>query len=625
MVTIDFETDAIVENPLLKPPRPVGVALDVPGQTSKYLAWGHPTENNCSFADACDALDHASRIAAKEGGFIFHNAPFDLSVWGSMHPYFKTLIRGIPWKFIHDTLYLIFLADPYSKTLSLKPSAERWLGLPPTEQTLLKNWILANVPGATDTKFGEFISRAPGSLVGQYAVGDISRTRLLFNKLHPMIVEQGMEEAYDRERRLMPVLVEATRRGIRVDRERLEADTEAHTKTLDKCEETLATRIDATPAIFEDEEVFKDALERSGAVKEWVLTPKDKKRSLAAGNLKILIPEVAELMTYRAAVKGCLQTFMRPWVAFSREDGRLHPNWNQVRQAKGAWNVKGTRTGRLSSDEPSFMNVTTEFESQDGSPYVVPEGMLLYPVLRRYCLPEEFHLWLKRDFSSQEFRILAHFEDGTLAEAYRANPDLDPHQMGVEMFRELLGLVISRKPVKITGFSIVYGTGYTGLSIQLGRPLEDARTIKDAYLSVFPGVKTLMEDVQTRGACGMAIRTWGGRIYYSEPPKMVKKTDAWGNTFERKQDFHYKLLNYLIQGSAADQTKESICDWAENRDPDALFLATVHDENNISAPKENWERHMATLRESMERPRFDVPFRTEGLYGPNWADLEKCK
>jgi DNA polymerase I-like protein with 3'-5' exonuclease and polymerase domains len=86
--------------------------------------------------------------------------------------------------------------------------------------------------------------------------------------------------------------------------------------------------------------------------------------------------------------------------------------------------------------------------------------------------------------------------------------------------------------------------------------------------------------------------------------------------------YEYKLLNYLIQGSAADQTKEAINDWADNRTWSDTFLATVHDEINISAPESDLKGAMGRLRTSMNKDRFDVPMMSEGFTGPNWQEIE---
>jgi DNA polymerase I-like protein with 3'-5' exonuclease and polymerase domains len=613
-VVIDFETDGIKGNPLLNPPLPCGVSIKWPGGKSVYFAWGHPTGNNCSLESALSALEQVVNSGLP---MLFHNSGFDISVWASMSDAFARFwkkLRNV-WDRIHDTLYLVFFADPYAPSFSLKPSAERWLNWPPEEQDALKAWILAHVPEATVKDWAAYISRAPGDVVAPYACGDTDRTDALFQKLYEQICSLGMLEAYNRERRMFPVTFEGTRRGVRCDREQLITDEAAYTRSLDECEGRLCTRLSISPhQLEEDEEALKDGLERSGAVIEWVRTPKSKKRSLAQGNLKIVIPEIRDLLDYRGALKTSLQTFVRPWIEFSRGDGRLHPNWNQVRQAKGDWGSKGARTGRLSSDDPNLMNLPTSWEYKDGTPMSVPEGLLPYPNLRRYILPEAGHMWLKRDFSSQEIRITAHFEDGTLKQAYVADPSMDPHELARKLIQAVTGLVFARVPVKITGFSIIYGAGAPGLSAQLGCEIELARHLKSAYLASMPGVADLMTDVQNRGRAGLGVRTWGGRIYQSEPPKMVDG---------RMRDFHYKLLNYLVQGSAADQTKDCINEWDEEKG-DGVFLATVHDEINISAPTESWQASMTHLRRVMERDRFDVPFKSEGFVGPNWGTLEAC-
>lgn len=331
-------------------------------------------------------------------------------------------------------------------------------------------------------------------------------------------------------------------------------------------------------------------------------------------NLKVSDPNIRTLMTYRGALETCLQTFMRPWLVKSSNDGRLHPNWNQVKQARNDKFSKGAKTGRLSSDDPNFQNVPTEFTDKFGVPLAYPDGLVPLPMLREYCLPDEGFLWLKRDYSSQELRILAHFEDGTLAEAYRGNPDLDVHKMAVVLIENLIGITYARKDIKITGFSLIYGTGVTGLSGQLGQSYDDAARIKSAYLAALPGVNDLMRDVKRRGERGDSIRTWGGRIYFAESSKEING---------QIRSFAYRLLNYLIQGSAADQTKEAICQWHRTRNWRSQFLATVHDEINIQAPIEEWQSHMETLRLAMERDTLDVPIRSEGYVGKDWHNIVK--
>ena len=136
------------------------------------------------------------------------------------------------WERVHDTLFLAFLDDPNAEHIGLKQVADRVLGLPPTERDHLTDWImgthlvpgtrrkLKNVRGATSrNRAGKWIAYAPGDIVAPYAIGDVDRTYELF--VHYVTHEGWMAEPYDRERRLLMVLMDLARQGMRVDVEGL--------------------------------------------------------------------------------------------------------------------------------------------------------------------------------------------------------------------------------------------------------------------------------------------------------------------------------------------------------------------------------------------------------------------
>jgi DNA polymerase-1 len=212
---------------------------------------------------------------------------------------------------------------------------------------------------------------------------------------------------------------------------------------------------------------------------------------------------------------------------------------------------------------------------------------------------------------------MAHYSDGRLLERYKANPRIDAHDETSELIKEYAHLELPRKYVKITGFSIIYGSGTFSLSQQLGVPPTEAKEIKDAYFAALPEVPELMKDCQKIGRSGGHITTWGGRHYVTEPPRLNKKTG-------RTMTFEYKLLNYLIQGSAGDCTKESIVRWNQDKG-NGEFLITVHDENDIQAPKDSSVKDMKKLRDAMESIEFDVKMLSDGFVGDSWFNLEKCK
>jgi len=613
--TIDFETEAITAAVPYAPPKPVSVAFKRGSEPTKTLLWGHPTGNNTTWPVARAEVLQFLHEAEQRDGWLAHNAAFEAAV---LREYFGYEAKD-PLK-VHDTMFLLFLTNPYAQTFALKPSSERELGLKPEEQTDLMQWVLANVPGAKPSNWGAFISKAPGDLVQKYVGGDVDRTYLLYCKLHPVMLQMGMLDAYRREQKLMPILAESSRRGVRLDMERLADDIEVYTGAMRRCEEYIYGRLGEFN-IDSDAELAA-ALDRTGMVTEWVLTPTGK-RSVSRKNLvgRVKDPELLSYMAYRGVLATCLGTFAGPWLEQAQaEGGRLHPSWNQTRGEKGAdGDMSGTKTGRMSCKAPNLQNPPNDFES-----LVVPadiaghlaavqaaEGRIIHPVMhmRQYLLPEEGHVWIKRDFSAQEMRVMAHYAEGSLFEKFKQDPRTDPHTAVQSIIRDLTGIEMPRKFVKIIGFGIMYGMGVDKLAASMGVSREEGDKLRNAYFAALPEIRGLSLDTRTRGKRGEAIRTWGGRVYYREP--------------NPERDLSYKLLNYLVQGSSADQTKQSIIDYDAERGEGHVLIAAVHDELNASVPYDEKADGMRRLQNAMDKDRFDVPFRSEGYAGPNWADIEK--
>jgi DNA polymerase I-like protein with 3'-5' exonuclease and polymerase domains len=593
MNTIDFETEAIEKRPSY-PPKPVGVSIwHAEAENPIYMAWGHPTGNNCTWEEAQRAL---SSIWDQEN--IYHNGRFDTEV---AHKWMNLPRPHDPLK-VHDTLFLVYLHDPQADTLSLKPSAKRILGLDPTEQVDLQRFLAEK--GYNGKDWGAHISKAPGHVVGPYAMGDTFRTRRLLEHLLDDVNKKGMLPAYRREQRLAAILNQNEADGIRIDQSKLEEDLGVYERQFQRVTERL---LDIIGPCNPDSAIELGAkLIASGRCVEsdFKRTPTGKV-SVAKGSIELAVkdPELKQILGYRTNLKTILTTFMRPWAELaSRNKGRLHPEFNQVRGEQ-----YGTRTGRLSSSNPNFQNIPTEFKAE------VPEGLKYLPYMRQYVLPDEGHILVASDFNGQEMRIAAHFAEGRAAEIYRNDPSADFHAAVAQILERDAGLTLDRKLVKITGFSLIYGSGINSLAELLGVDRNTAATIRSHYFQALPGFKELMDDVSERGRKGLPVKTWGGRLIYAEKGKLVNG-QQW--TFE------YKLLNYLIQGSAADQTKEAI-NTTGYRTQHRRFMITVHDENVYSVDPEHLDHEVSDIRASMETQQgWDVPFKAKIETGQNWWDIE---
>lgn len=569
MITLDIETAAIEPfRPTL--PEPVGVALRWPLGGTEYLAWGHPTGNNCT-RDDVEALLHD----IWDYPMLTHNgAMFDIPVlqhWFALPP--KDPLT------IHDTLILAYLHNPHAQSLHLKDLADRLAGMPPTEQRELQDWILANTPCRSRSKAGAWISKVPGDLVAPYAIGDVDRTWAIYQIIAPMVLPT-MQAPYDRERKLAPILVGMQTCGVRVDTQRLAADAvdaEAELETLD---EQVRTALAAPALNLDADSDLVAALSAAGHT--GFTTTETGKLSANKHSLDVALaddPGLRAALARRSELATLVRTFMRPWLEQSSADGRIYPSYNAIRNPEGF----GTRTGRLSSSAPNLQNVP--------------------PTMREYILPEAGHVWVTGDFKSQEPRLAAHFEDGALLAAYRKTPDLDQYLW----IAEVAG--VSRKQAKTIFLGLLYSMGVVKLAAQLGVSESIASELRDRIRAALPDVAALNRDVMGRFKRGQSITTLGGRVYHCEPASN-------GRTFE------YKALNVLIQGSAADQAKEALIYVNARLQPGERIVGMVHDEISISCPPGRVDAIQAILAEAACALPCDAPMLMDCGDGATWGEAK---
>lgn len=622
-IVVDLETLPIQQRPNA-PPEPVGVAIQWPDMREpKYFAWGHPAGDNCS-----NWLAHAEVGAVWNAGLpvVFHNSKFDVSV-----AFERLGLPWLKWERCHDTMFLAYLCDPHAPKLGLKELAEDWLQEPPTERDELHDWIWDHRQqleqaypqyGKVSKKhLGAWIFAAPGDLVGRYACGDVRRTKGLYEKLWPIVERNGMLPAYDRERQLMPILAENERLGMRVDSSALERDIRGFDIDMDYVEAWLRDRLRNIDLNFDADADVAQALIRSGVVLEpsFTLT----KTGKLSTSKEYLTPDlftdsqVASVLGYRNRLATCLHTFMAPWLEqASQWGGKIGTNWNQVRGEGG-----GTRTGRPSTNSHNFLNPSKDFENDrdDGFAHPAFLGVAQLPLVRKYILPDDGHVFLHRDIDGQEMRILAHFEQGDLWRKYNETPTLKPHRYIGAQMSEVAGREIAYTKAKSMNFLSIYGGGIPALQKKLRVTVDEARQMQAYHNKVLPGRKILNEEITAIFRRHDPIRTLGGRVYYCEPPGFSKKHNKY-------MSYEYKGINVEIQGSAADFTKQTMIDWYPGRGQSRLMVS-LYDDFNISAPIDTAVRDMAWLKEIIERPGrlgLSVPILSDSKHGPTWGDAKRC-
>ncbi len=620
-VTLDFESERIEGRPSY-PPEPVGLAVRYPDGDVDYFAWGHPTGNNCDLAEVRRWL----KILWKEHDtpLLFFNAKFDLAI-----AYERLGLPQLPWSRVHDAMFLVFLANPHARELGLKELSEDLLDWPADEQDKVAEYVWDNrrrlvkkygwkITRAKRGPYsaGAWLSKCHASVVAPYAIGDVDRTHGLFEHLYPLIAENSMTEAYDRERQVLPMFMANEREGMHTDIDGLARDVPKLEKSLLRAEEHIRDMLGTPDLNINADAQLAEALSEAEVIDDadWTLT-KTGQRSVSKENLLFEMfqdQELAHMLFYRNRLVTALNTFMKPWLVQAEQmDGIITTNWNQVRGSSG-----GTRTGRPSTNNHNFLNVPKMFKQEYDMPEGNEYGLMPLPYTRYYILPDPGQLWVHRDFDGQEMRVFAHYEDGDLLRAYQEDPDLDPHQWVGDELYALTGVKLERTPMKTMNFLGLYGGGAPAAAKKLGCSLAKAKEYKTYHDRALPGRKMLNDVIHQMVIAGEPIRTWGGRVYFPETSKVVDG---------RMRNFEYKLINYLCQGSAADITKETMIRWDNHPKKEARFLVQVYDEINISVFPDAAAEQNAVLRECMEGIELDLIMKSSGKVGARWGELEKTE
>ena len=289
-------------------------------------------------------------------------------------------------------------------------------------------------------------------------------------------------------------------------------------------------------------------------------------------------------------------------------NGRIHAEINQIRSDQG-----GTVTGRFSYNNPNLQQIPARHKH-------------LGPLIRSLFIPEEKCKWGCFDYSQQEPRILVHFSSlmklegtGTIVDAYN-DGSADFHQMIADMAG------IDRKQAKTINLGIMYGMGKNKLMAELGLMKDAAEKLLKTYHQRAPFVKMLSEAVARRADDSGKIRTIGGRLCHFdlwEPhgfgiKKPLKHADALREHGPGiKRAFTYKALNKLIQGSAADMTKQSMLALYQEG---IIPHVQIHDELDISVATPADAEKIITIME--EAVSLQVPNKVDYEKGESWGDIK---
>lgn len=415
-----------------------------------------------------------------------------------------------------------------------------------------------------------------------------------------------MLTAYQNEMKLMPHILAMEQRGVCLDAVKLAIDTDYYFGKLDELDTQICEAVGKQVDV-DINAALADAIEAAGLSKGFAQTPTGK-RSTAKDSLIGAIgdPMLLGRLLVRGSIATCLRTFMQPWLIQANDHGKLFIRWNQIRN----YTDTGARTGRLSSS-PNLQNIPVTWEALRGQLESIGyELEFELPNVRQYIVPRDGYVFVGRDYSAQEMKLLAHFTDGALLEALRADPTKDVHMIAADIAG------ITRKVAKTLGFAVLYGAGVGRIAETLGITVTEATIIKRKYLAALPEIKVFQDKLSKAGRTGNFVTTLGGRQYYVQAPAVVNGV---------MRSFEYKLTNYMIQGSAADQSKEAMYYFASNAKDGGEIVLTVHDQLVIQCPKNDIEVNKQLLKQAMNGSYQDIlkyQVTSDEATGANFAE---CK
>lgn len=565
--------------------RPVGCSLALPDGRDFYFAWGHRDGgNNCTLAEF---LTWAKQELNREGlRLLFHNAGFDMRMLAYVGlELYKPKVE--------DTQFAAAILNELEPSFALDALATKELGEGKVGDEELYEYCAKRYGGApTRRAQGQNIWKAPGDVVAPYAKGDARRTLQLDEVYQPRLDEADrdghtLREIYELEVKLIPILLRMHMVGVRVDTAKAEEllhELEHRIKQTKQTWERLA------PGVNYNSTAQLATLFTTNNLPVWRTDSGNP--SITKDLLDLIDHPIANTIKEVKRLEKFKGTFIENYILKNvHEDGIVHGEFHPLKNEE-----YGTVSGRFSSaGELNLQNVPARDEE-------------IAPLIRGLFIPyHSDQRWLKADYSQIEFRFLAHYAGGKVAQAYRDDPNVDFHQACAE----LVG--IPRKPAKNINFGLVYGMGEKLMAIKLGLPIEEARELFEVYHQRLPEVRALYKLADRRAAQRGIIRTWGGR------KRRFKKR---GNG---SHESTHKALNALLQGSAADLIKMSMVRIDEIVDWDNVLLhLTVHDELDFSIPEgEAGDRFVHHAKELMEDYHLDVPIVAECEVGPNWGDTEK--
>jgi DNA polymerase-1 len=568
-IAIDTETGELPGNPRKDALSPWHGRLRLVQVGDARQGWAIPWDTwKGVFYEAMEKFD---------GPIVCHNIAFEAK-WFDQQSTWK-----MPWHRAHDTMLMAKLIDPLG-TGALKKLTEQLVD--PTAaalQSVLDAKLIENgwTWGTVPVNFEPYWS---------YGALDTVLTMKLF--------EQFWEDTAPGKRFSIPYELEMNTRRITTQMElngaRLDLEySNAKYEELINYSSSVSSWAKSSYGIgIGSNQQLVAQFEKLG----FDITEKTEKgqKSANADQLKMIVrdgnaeaKQLAEAtLNYRKSLK-LANTYFANFIN-DNTDGFVHPSINTM----------GARTGRMSIQNPALQTL--------------PKGD---DIVRRAFLPkDDDHVIVTSDLDQVEFRMFASLSrDPNLIQLFLRSDATgsDPFtEIGREVYNDPSMVKSDKRRALIKGvvYGRLYGAGVAKQALTAGVPEEQMRAVSNAFDERYPGMQRFQKYVEQTGMTRLEteglgyVNTWTGRRLPCD------------------EDRVYTLVNYLIQGGAAEVFKSNLVK-LDQADLTDLLIVPVHDEIVLNAPRKDAEEIKQLVRKCMTTTEnWSVPL-TADVDGPleNWG------
>ena len=419
-----------------------------------------------------------------------------------------------------------------------------------------------------------------------------------------------VQHVYELECKLIPILLRMKKVGIRFDQKRAGELIEKVAAKEQEVEKKLWDTYGITGEMINSTKQLGVRMNEMGI--ESPVRTKTGAQSWAEGALVRIHHPVTPLIFEYKNYHAILSKFLLGSLSKSVVNGRIHCTFLPMLREEG-----GTVTGRFSCRDPNLQQIPARNKGH---------GEDFSQDMRSLFLPEEGMMLAAMDYSQIEAVLLAHFAQGPQAEWFR-----EQMRAGADLHNIVMGMtgITYRPVVKTFNYGCIYGMGwqtameknyvlFEKLARGEGKDIESfTKEIYYNYHKKFPVVKDTMTWAQDIARAHGYIDTMGGR-------RLHKPTPQYDPVTGKINDYLYKMLNKLIQGTAADILKQALITADEAGIYDVLTLhLLVHDEqvNSVPFTKEGTEAavELQHIMGNVYKDQLLVPIKAECELGPNWG------